>query len=205
MASIRTSLGRQEAIRRLITVMQSEYATEISNLQSKPEVDPDLPLPAPGSGDYYEGFVDPEDSIINHEGGGVSIMVTNEGPRSLFSKGSAGPSGHQEERTLQLALNVMFRTYPYPDSLKLTDENGNDVRTFEATEVMRLRAERYVGAMDECVRKYAADGDKIHDIDLRDDNAGLMPIEQDYGPIGIAAALFEIHQRTEAPRMQSLP
>lgn len=206
MGRIRTRLGRQEAIRRLITVMQAEYANEISDLQNQSEVNDDLPLPAPAARDYYEGFVDPEDTIFSASGGGVAVYITNEGPRTLLTSGSAGPSGVQETRSLSLAGNILFRVEQYnTNKLQLQDDNGNDVRPFTPDEVMRLRAERYIGAMDETVRKYASDGDHIHDIEMTDDTAGLMPVEEDFGPIGIAAAMFEITQQTEGPRMQQLP
>jgi len=206
MSRIRTKKGRQEAIRRLTTVMQEEYSNEITNLLNDATVNSALPLPAPDARDYYEGFVDPEDTIVSSSGGGVAVYWTNEGPRSLATTGSAGPNGGEEHRTLKLAGNILFRVEQYDKSqLRFQDQNGNDLRPYTPDEVMRLRAERYVGAMDEAVRKYGADGQAIHDIEMTDDTAGLMPVDEDFGPIGIAAAMFEVTQRTERPRMQSLP
>jgi len=203
MSSIRTSEARQAAIDRMMTVMQAEYSNEISAI--KPA---NLPMPAPKARDYYEVFVPPDEAMANSSDRGIVVYFTNESPRSKNATGSAGPSGHYEKRTMNIGVTAIFRAHNFTKTqLQRTDANGNDVRPLQMDEVQRLRAEHYLGAMDEVIRKYAPDGDNIHDIELVDDISTTFGTDQEeyFGPFGVGAAIFQIMQQTQAPNIQALP
>jgi len=202
MSAIRTSKARQAAIERMMTVMQAEYDTELAAVQ-----DTGLPLPAPAAKDYFQGFTPPDDAIANTESG-VVVYFINQSSRARNSIGSAGPSGHYEKRQMSIAVAVVFKVENYDQSKMVrTDEDGNAVRPLQTDEVQRLRAERYLGAMDEVIRKYAADGSTIHDIELIDDMSTTVSVNEEdyYGTYGIGSATFQVTQQTQAPNFEQLP
>lgn len=196
MSQTDTATARREAIERIIEVLQQEYSTELGNIQ-----DTNLPLPSPSDSDYYAFYWQRgrQEQLENSE---VACYVAPNGPRQLVTQGArqqAPNSGTYEQRELPVLVAVMFiHAFHEPVSI-----NGRSLTTFEVAD---LRAERYAGALDETIRKYAWNGDAgILSVEMSDDDAIIFDSETDDPLIGVAMTEFELTLYSEAPVPQSLP
>jgi hypothetical protein len=72
-------------------------------------------------------------------------------------------------------------------------------KTMTKEDVLRLRAERYTGAIIRCLYRHARNADSIHDIDLIDDQATIQQPE-DKHIIGLAVTRWSVSQKVSVPQ-----
>lgn len=189
MASIPIAISRQVAIDRLIEVMQATYATKLADIQ-----DVGLHLPAPQDAAYYYALISIDELTVNRN---PAVFIYPTQRRVLESRSSNGPLGHFEMRTFQLTVATAFKA----GAGKKFQRNGKTVTT---DDIMWLRAERYTGAMAHIITEYACDDNAIHQIDLVDDMADVIPLN-DGKMMGVAATTWKIDQKILMPRSKPLP
>lgn len=197
MPSVPISTSRQLALDRVGEVLLAQYATELAAVQ-----DANLYLPAPDASGYFQVPMDPDEVIHAHN---VAVFIYPAGPRTHdpSQDGSGGRGvGEMQKRRFPVDVTVLCRRGLY-DKSNPVKRNG---KALTSDEVLRLRAERYTGAMIECVLKYVCKEAGIVDVDLEDDMPDILFDEQAEKPMwGIATANFTLTQKVRVPLSRSLP
>lgn len=191
-----TAKVREKVRDRIHKVLRQEYSTELQALNSNPTL-PNLEAPSASEIHITSESVE----ALLEENVQTGLMITDEGPRELIQNTSSSGSRFLEHRELEVATSVIFRLGAYAT---ITHNGKEQTRK----EIMKRRGDRHVGAMDECIRKYAPDGDAIYDVELNDDFSVLQAAPDDLyrgGVLGVAGAKFSVEMQSSAPSHQQLP
>lgn len=198
MPSVPISKSRQIALDRVAQCLQEQYATELAAI-----ADTNLYLPAPEAAAYYMVPMDPDEVPLNHN---VAVFIYPAGLRARDSDDGSGgaDTGEKQKRNLPVDVTVLCRRAMYDKDNKPVTRNG---KTLIHDEVLRLRAERYTGAMIKCLLTYCSRGvGGIVDIDLTDDMPDILFDRESGKPVwGIATAQFELTQKVRVPLSRTLP
>lgn len=176
------------AIERIASVMQANYATELSAIAEY-----SLPLPAPVANDYFAHLSEPvpEQALKNAS---VAVQIYQDSDSSLLQTQTNTPSTMIETQMTVLGVQVVYRLRP-------SDTNNLIGKAPTVTDVMTARGYYYQAALISTLRKYACDGEFISDLVKLRDHAGVVAFDEEDQPIvGVATAVWEVMQHVEVER-----
>jgi hypothetical protein len=177
--------ARQRAIDRITAALQERLGQSLT-LVTDPVA---LPLPIPGNDAYYCLGADWDDAITNRQ---QAVYVYDSSPREVIERYSGGATTRGMLTRFNVNVVMMFKIAMHEPIVR----NGK-VMTKE--DVLRLRAERYTGAIIHCLYRFARNSDAIHDIDLIDDQATIQQ-PADKHIIGLAVTRFSVSQKVTVPQ-----
>lgn len=190
MTPIPISIARQRALDRVTLVLQRKLGEEATALQ-----DPaGLPLSVPDDGGYYMLGTTQDDGLANRN---QAIFVYETSPREVLQKASGGPETYIATTRFSLNVLMVFK-------IAMHEPLTKDGKAMTREDVLKLRAERYTGAIINTMLKYACEADAIHDIDVIDDQA-LIQSPGDKKIIGTAVVQFRVTQKVTMPQRRPLP
>lgn len=173
------------AIERVVSVMQSNYATELAAIQEY-----GLPLTAPAATDYFAHLSEPspEQAMKNSS---VAVQVYQDSDSALIQTQSHTPSKVLNTQMSMIGVQVVYR-------LRNCDPTAMLGKAPSITDVMAARGYYYQAAAIETIRKHVCDGVVISDTTKLADHAGVVAFDEEDQPVmGVATTIWEMQQHVE--------
>lgn len=195
MTDIRIGVARRSAQEHLVAALRSQLATILADLAA---LNPGLALPAPADRAYYLGDVNDTLEVKQLANEPVSCHIWPASSRRLGATQSAGLNQRSIASDFDVQIVILF--------LQALGEPVTSLgRTLNVIETLQLRADRYAGALIECVYKYARDAHNIHDVKLIEDTSTAVVAGEERKLFGVASVRFTISQQALIPTKAPLP